>query len=275
MKLITLSENTTGSTVCGNEHGLSIYIETNHHHILMDTGASDLFAKNAALLGVELTSVDTVILSHGHHDHGGGLMTALQLAPGAELYLQEKALLDYMGVRPDGCEYIGINKAVGTLPNCRKLNGDHRIDDELFLFTGITGRRFPCKGNELLKKKVGDTLVQDTFDHEQCLVLSAEGKHILLSGCAHNGIINILEHYFNLFGKWPDAVISGFHMMNISGAPLTEDEIENIRAVADVLASIETVYYTGHCTGTEAFDIMKPVLGDRLQAIHSGDEIVL
>ena len=69
MKLITLVENTKGASGCACEHGLSIYIETNKHKILMDTGASGTFIENAQLLGVDLSQVDMLVLSHGHYDH--------------------------------------------------------------------------------------------------------------------------------------------------------------------------------------------------------------
>ena len=72
MIIKVLSENTAASDEFGCEHGLSLYVETGKHRLLFDTGASDLFAKNAARLGVELSAVDTAVLSHGHYDHGGG-----------------------------------------------------------------------------------------------------------------------------------------------------------------------------------------------------------
>ena len=73
MKIVNLIENTEGCSGCASEHGLSFYIETEKHKLLVDTGATDAFIQNAEILGVNLASVDTVILSHGHYDHGGGL----------------------------------------------------------------------------------------------------------------------------------------------------------------------------------------------------------
>ena len=73
MKIINLIENTPGIPNCGYEHGLSFYIETKNHRLLVDSGATDLFLWNAKTLGIDLTKVDTMILSHGHYDHGGGI----------------------------------------------------------------------------------------------------------------------------------------------------------------------------------------------------------
>ncbi|MCI8845747.1 MAG: MBL fold metallo-hydrolase [Lachnospiraceae bacterium] len=72
MKITALLENKTNREDMLTEHGLSLYIETEKHKILFDMGQSDLFAKNAAALGINLSSVDIAVLSHGHYDHGGG-----------------------------------------------------------------------------------------------------------------------------------------------------------------------------------------------------------
>lgn len=77
MKIINLVEDTKSGN-CLNEHGLSFYIETGKHKLLVDSGATDMFLHNADLLGIDLKHVDTAVLSHGHYDHSGGL-TAFEL----------------------------------------------------------------------------------------------------------------------------------------------------------------------------------------------------
>lgn len=172
MKIITLVENSPGQNGCLYEHGLSFYIETDHHKILVDTGAKDAFLKNAEHLGIDLKQVDTVILSHGHYDHSGGILPFAGLNATARIYMQESATRDYYSLREDGEAYIGIDKKIPALPQVELLTGDKRIDEELFLFSGISGRRLWPLSNLRLKLKEGDTLVQDTFAHEQCLVLT-------------------------------------------------------------------------------------------------------
>ena len=85
MRIINLVENTEGSTGCGIEHGLSFYIETEQHKLLMDTGQTDLLIKNAEKLGIDLTKVDTVILSHGHYDHRGETLPSSEIKPNAKI----------------------------------------------------------------------------------------------------------------------------------------------------------------------------------------------
>ena len=73
MKWTVLSDNRSYDCCLSTEHGLSILLTTDQHKILLDTGASDLFIRNAELLGIDLSDVDYVFISHGHSDHAGGL----------------------------------------------------------------------------------------------------------------------------------------------------------------------------------------------------------
>ncbi len=271
MRIVTLIENTPGAPGCAHEHGLSLYIETGHHTLLLDTGATGAFADNAAALGLDLSRVDTVVLSHGHYDHAGGLLRLAELAPGAAVYMQRGAGRDFY----HGDRYIGIDKAILGLPRLHLLDGDCRLDDELFLFAGITGRRFWPRSNlELRVAEPDGHLVQDDFSHEQCLVLSQNGQHILLSGCAHSGILNILDRYRELFGDDPDVVISGFHMKKAD--PYTDAEWQTIEETGRALQGYRhTRFFTGHCTGRPAQERLQEILGDRLRPLHSGEALDL
>lgn len=271
MKLITLVENSPSST-CEGEHGLSFYIETQQHKLLMDFGSSDLLLKNSAILGIDLKQVDTCILSHGHYDHAGGILPFSTVNSTANIYLTSTAGGDYYNLSHEYEKYIGIDKEILNLKQCVFVDGDIRIDDELFLFTNITGQKYPAKGNFHLKEKINGKFVQDTFRHEQCLVLSQGNQKILLSGCAHNGIINILDRYFEVFDSYPDIVISGFHLMQKT--EYSHDDLANIQAIAQELVKTGSLFYTGHCTGEEAFPILKEIMGEKLQHLHSGMTIL-
>lgn len=272
MRIVCLVENTQGASDCLFEHGLCVYVETEQHKLLVDCGATDAFMKNAEMLGIDLNEVDTVILSHGHYDHSGGILPFAQMNPSAPIYMQQTAGGEYYSIREEGETYIGIDKEILKLPQLVCVDGDMEMDEELFLFSGITGRRFPAKSNQRLKRKEGDALLQDDFRHEQCLVVEQDGKHILLSGCAHNGILNILDRYREIYGDEPDVVISGFHMMQ---KEYSEEDIENVRSIARELVTMKTVFYSGHCTGQEAYAVMKEIMGDKLRAIHSGDQVAV
>lgn len=270
MRLFTLVENTQGQGGCICEHGLSIYIETQRHRLLVDCGQTDAVVSNARALGIDLAAVDTVILSHGHYDHSGGILPFSQVNKTARIIMHRKAPEPHF----NGDRYIGIDEGIMKLPNVELIDGDRRFDDELFVFSGITGRRCFPQGNLKLKMLAGGEKVCDDFSHEQCVVISHGGKNILISGCAHNGILNILDRYRGIFGGYPDYVISGFHMMKRDGEH-TPEEISVIEQTARELCGFEAVFYSGHCTGEPAFERMKAIMGNRLQALHSGDEIEL
>ena len=269
MKMITLVENTSANESCIAEHGLSIYIETKKHRLLLDTGQTDAVVKNAEALGVDLTAVDTVILSHGHYDHSGGILPFAKLNPNAGIIMQKSAAEPHY----NGERYIGIDTDILKLPNVQLIDGDVRLDDELFLFSGVTGRRCYPQGNRKLSCMRNGKKAEDDFAHEQCLVITQNEKRWLLSGCAHNGILNILDRYRELFSSEPDYVLSGFHMMKREGEH-TEDEKAVIVQTARELAKLNTVFYSGHCTGEPAFELMKGIMGEKLIALHSGGQVI-
>lgn len=272
MKIINLMENTEGKHHCFFEHGLSFYMETKHHKLLMDTGASDAFLRNAEILGVDLTKVDTLILSHGHYDHAGGIMGFSKMNPNAVIYMQSHAGDAFYHKSRTVEKYIGIPPEILTLPQLKQIDGNYKIDDELFLYSGVTGRKLWPKGNLILKVKKNSLFLQDDFMHEQYLVISEGKKKVLISGCAHNGILNILDEYQKLYSTYPDVVISGFHMMK---KEYSDDDKKIIRETAKELMKRNTKFYTGHCTGEIPYQILKEMMCEQIIYVHSGDQILI
>ncbi|MBR5917405.1 MAG: MBL fold metallo-hydrolase [Lachnospiraceae bacterium] len=275
MKIINLIEDTKGREECVAAHGLSFYVETKKHKLLLDLGPSSQTIENAKALGIDLKEIDTVVLSHGHYDHSGGIIPFTRINDKAKVYFQESAKEDYYA--DDGLEakeryrYIGIDKAIVSLPQANILNGDSKIDDDIEVFTiKERSHKLPSSNKNLLIKK-GDCFERDDFGHEHFLVVREEGKSVLLSGCAHNGILSILDAYIEKFGQAPDLVVSGFHLMKKTG--YNESEIEEIKDIAEELKKYTSRFVTCHCTGIPAYEIMKPVLGDRLEYVHAGEEI--
>lgn len=278
MRITVLMEDLPGREGLVNEHGLSFYVETAHHRLLADTGQSGKTWENAEALGIDLTAVDTVILSHGHYDHTGGVMALAERNSKAAIFLNELAGGDYWNIRDgrtlqDGARYIGIDRAILRLPQTKLLQGDvvTELDPEIAVFGGVTGRRLWPEGNRILARRTEDGFVQDVFDHEQYLVIRDGGQTVLIGGCAHNGLLNILDRYHELFGDYPDAVVSGFHMMK--QGEYTEEEKAAIRETAEELAKLPVRYFTGHCTSLPAYELMKPVLGERLVYFTIGEEL--
>ncbi len=258
MRISVLAENTACRNDLTAEHGLSLYIETEGTRILFDAGQSGAFADNAEKMGIDLRCVDFAVLSHGHYDHGGGLMRFLEINKTAPVYIHPDAFLPH---------YNGSEKYIGLNPQLRKSS---RI-----LFTGEScsiGERISlhtCSGFPLvqpiesygLNVLENDVLRPDDFRHEQYLKICEDGKTYLFSGCSHKGILNI-ESWFS-----PDVLIGGFHFKKIvpegAGAEFLAD-------AAVRLLDTSTQYYTGHCTGAGPYAFLHARMGDRLNALSTG-----
>ena len=239
----------------------------------MDTGPDDSLIMNAQKLGIDLKSVDTAVISHGHYDHGGGLEAFMKINPDAKILIQDTAFKDFYSRHGEEMRYIGLSEALKTDPRIRRVHGFHRIGEHGSLFAGI-GNDFPVPdANQTLFVRKDGNLIHDDFDHEQCLVIEENGKYFLFSGCAHHGILNILERFRQLYHCEPSAVCSGFHMHKRNGC--TAADFDLFRDTAEILRNTETVYYTCHCTGETAYRFMAEIMGDRLQYIHCGDTVCL
>ena len=263
MIIRVLMENAAADPSLAAEHGLSLYIETAGRRILFDAGQSGAFADNAAQLGVDLTAVDLCVLSHGHYDHSGGLMRFLELNDHAPVYVHEKAFESHHNASG---KYIGVDPALANHPRI-VYTGDHfDLGGGLTLCTcnaKIDGVPASARGMTVCRD---GALIQDNFAHEQYLIIEEQGKRIVISGCSHKGILNIV--------RWlsPDVLIGGFHFMKLD--PDGEDAAF-LHDAAQALLCHPCVYYTGHCTGDAAFAFLKARMGDRLHAIPCGTTITL
>ncbi len=254
MKISVLCENTARDGFLA-EHGLSLYIETAQHRILFDMGQSDVFVKNAERLGIDLRAVDIAVLSHGHYDHGGGIRHFLSRNGHAPIYLSRHAFGPHHNAAG---KYIGLDP---DLPRerLRAVDGELQIDGALSLFS--YNDRSQIRPIEAFGLHTSDENGprSELFLHEQYLLIQEEGQRVLISGCSHKGIENIVS--------WaqPDVLIGGFHFMRL---PVPSPRLEE---AAQMLLSYPTRYYTGHCTGSSQFDYLKTIMGSRLEGFHAGD----
>jgi 7,8-dihydropterin-6-yl-methyl-4-(beta-D-ribofuranosyl)aminobenzene 5'-phosphate synthase len=273
MKIITLLENGSCDSMLGSAHGLSLYIETSKHKILFDMGPDEQFLSNAEKLGVDLKAVDLAILSHGHYDHGGGLKAFCQLNDTAKICLRKGSFGDYVALEEDGSlRYIGLDPTLQAYADRLVFTEEQaQLDEELLLFSDVPDTYGALSASAKLKERQGANLLQDRFLHEQDLLITAEGKTVLVSGCSHRGIVNILRSARALGGGDPNIMIGGFHLFQLEAGDPAADRL--IEMIGKALLAGKTEYYTGHCTGDYAYERLASVLNGRLHRIMGGTEL--
>lgn len=272
MIIKTLVENTAVSEKFSCEHGLSLYIETSSHKILFDTGASGIFAENAEKMNIDLAQVDIAFISHGHYDHGGGLQTFLKLNSKANIYMSEKALNNYVAKTfEDDMAYIGLPEDLEVNERFILVGDQLIIDDELQLFSNVKGKCLTPSGNSNLYMEKEGLLVKDNFNHEQNLIITDQEKTLLVAGCAHKGIVNIMEHFKSLGMAKPDYVIGGFHLYN--RATKENENSKTVKRIGFYLKDSGSKYYTCHCTGLESYEILKKIMGEKIDYLATGSEL--
>lgn len=275
MRVVTLLENRTVSSNYKSKHGLSLYIETEKHKILFDTGANDYFATNAQKLGVDLKLVDIAIISHGHDDHGGALETFMAMNQTATIYTGTGAfdshLLKVLNVFKKD---IGLKVELQGNKRIKQLEELLWIDEEVLIFTKLNNNRLLPKGNNVLLEMNGfGEYQEDRFTHEINLVIKEGGKAHLFCGCAHRGIVNIVDQAKLIVGFPMTSVIGGFHLMHLN--PRHKQDQKYLEELCKYLVRNETKeYYTCHCTGEAAYNYMHKKV-DHIQQIKTGTVLEL
>jgi 7,8-dihydropterin-6-yl-methyl-4-(beta-D-ribofuranosyl)aminobenzene 5'-phosphate synthase len=259
MKWTVLSDNRSSNPKLETEHGLSILLETEQHKILLDTGASNVFIRNAELLGVDFSDVDYVFISHGHSDHAGGLQHFLRINERAKIIVSPDAMSGKFFSKRGNLH--SITTEWPKIDDERLILIDHtcEIAEGLHVIAHIPQIHPMPKGNQNLYVQDADgEYIYDDFRHE--LALYVEG--LLFTGCAHSGLENILSAC-----PWPvNTVVGGFHLLD------GQETVEELAVLAQRLKANypNTQFYTSHCTGDKVYDVMKGVMGEQLQSFSCG-----
>ncbi len=274
MKITVLAENQALCDKLKAEHGLSLWIETKKHKILFDVGAGELFYDNAKKLGIDIAQADTMILSHDHYDHGGGLKTFLQVNEKAKIYMQQEVFGQRYAKDTNGAmTEIGLDKSLQGNDRFVFVQDELVIDEELTIFADVDTDIMAPTGNARLFMQSKGALKADDFVHEQNLLLSYGTKKVLFTGCAHRGIVNILEHVYRQTGRYADVVIGGFHLFDLNVQHAVDEE--NIRQIGRYMQKTGKMYYTGHCTGQDAYEVLKEMLCAKIEPLCGGSVIII
>lgn len=251
LKLTVLIENSADEGLIA-EHGLSVHLEYRGHSILLDAGSSGKFVENAAALGIDLSAVEQAVLSHGHYDHGDGLEAFFRLNAHASVLARPAVTGEdgfSVGVGPVQ-KYIGVSRQL-------LAEYSHRFD----LADGP---------REFLP---GLWTIPDSVSHEHSLVAQTERGLVILNSCCHAGADMVVESVMAHFPGVPVcALVGGFHLMGPLGVTTMGPAPEEILVLGNRLFSrlgVEQVW-TGHCTGTPAFALLRSAFPNHVNALSTG-----
>lgn len=245
------------------EHGFSVLIENKNENILFDTGKTSLVLKHN-LNNIRPSTVDKVIISHGHYDHTGGLAALRGYNP--ELFLHPIARKPKYAIENNKSRYIGMdeeytNFSVNLISETRKIGSD------MWILTGVERvTDFEFIPSTLFMKEDGN-LFKDTFSDELSLVIKNKKGLIVISGCSHRGIVNILLSVREHFQDEIYAVIGGAHLMTAS--------TKQIHRTLEEFKKIEpNIIALGHCTGINALCKFRETFKETFTPMESGLKII-
>lgn len=251
MKVTILNDNRSSASCFACEHGLSVLVQWDNGSLLLDTGQTDKFLRNAETLGISLTDVDACVVSHGHYDHSGGMQFLNRSIP---IYIGKDASrvrysLSSVMKKPNGMPRPEILSEF----NLHVVDGVMRLSDEVTLFSLPTD----APANERLVVDGPDgSLVPDLFSDELFTLIHTGETTLLFGGCTHHGLSQLLTFVRDSLAiSHIDVFVGGLHL---SGRPI--DIIEHEAHSATSILPVDR-WLVGHCTGDDALQYWKQHLG--------------
>jgi 7,8-dihydropterin-6-yl-methyl-4-(beta-D-ribofuranosyl)aminobenzene 5'-phosphate synthase len=269
LKITVLSENSAGGMGLMAEHGLSLLVERNGERVLFDTGQGLVLRHNAEKLGVDLSTVEKIVLSHAHYDHTGGLKAVLAGGGEKEIFGHPVLFDRKVAVREGSRRTVGIPygreelEGLGAIfhLSAKPVEVAHGV-----MTTGEIPRTVAFEQvDALFQVEQNGALAHDEIRDDLSLILRSSDGVVLLLGCCHAGLINTLGHVVQITGERRfKAVIGGTHLVSADKAR-TALTIEALRSF-----DIERLF-VGHCTGMKAVIGLWNALGaERVNFMSTG-----
>lgn len=243
------------------EHGLSLFIEFGDKKILMDTGQSGDYLKNAARLNKSVKDIDYFIVSHGHYDHSGGVIqTIAELNSNTNMYVGEEFFCSKYKVLEDGSYKFNGNgfskkEIDSSLVKLNEVCDDIKyISENIILFKNFSHENKFEKMNPKFVVDDNGKMVLDDFPDEIVLGLITSKGLVVITGCSHIGIVNILSTIYKRMNMPIYAVLGGTHLVAADENRINETILALRRMHIQYVA-------VSHCTGELGIEMMKGAFG--------------
>jgi len=264
-KITVLCENLVGRLVGLGEHGFSVFIETNRGNYLFDTGSGHSVVANSLALNKDLRTIRKIFLSHGHHDHTGGLPEVLKLKGHLDVHAHPHVFLDRIAVLKEEDKeikrFVGIPYKRAYLEflgaNFLSSKDFFEVEKDVFLTGEVPRKTYFEKPDPRLFIEMEGKTTQDILLDDQSLILNTKKGLVVIFGCAHSGMINILNHVVHKTGKEKFyAIMGGTHLDFLTPEQL-EESIKFLKKM-----KIDKIGVS-HCTGMKASFRLHQEFGDR------------
>ena len=274
LRITALMENTASEhKSLINEHGLSLLVEDGKHRVLFDCSAGSHFLYNAHKLGISLEGLDAVVISHSHYDHAAGFRDFAEAGyTGARLFVGP-GFFEKKFAR-DGIRYTDLS--AGWDETFALSNGFpvHTVTGKEEILPGMTlYQGFPrVHAEEIIPdrfvKETACGFVQDDFSDEIALAVSTEKGLVVIVGCSHPGIVNMIDSIHERSGEKIHAVFGGTHLVEAGDERIT-GSVNSLRSDGvDVIGMC-------HCSGLHAEEMARDMLGSSASGLSVGDCVII
>jgi len=270
--ITVLSENMISKSGFIGEHGFSLLIERRDERYLFDTGPGMSLSHNLKELGKSLDGLNRIIISHGHYDHTGGLEWAVKHTGQIEIVAHPAIFSKHMTYDPKnpneapryrGCPY-GQQHLEGLGASFHFIDHTKEIAPGLWFITGVERNPDQVPNDFRLVIADGNQLRPDPISDDASLLLEVKGSPVLILGCAHSGVLNILDYVRDQMGIHRlRAILGGTHLM-FTDSKLMPRVIQKFEEVSIDLIAVS------HCTGFEAMIELANHFGNRFRLASAG-----
>lgn len=271
VKITTLIENNQDDNcLLYNEHGLSLYIEADGKKIIFDTGQTGIFIENAKKLNIDLKGLDYVIISHGHYDHSGGFTSLVkEIDNPYKLVISEKFFDNKFSHKEKEYKYTGNSFDNNYLQDNNiqvdYVNEDmHNISENIVVVSNFERKTSFENLNDRFFVKINNNLEKDSFLDEISLAIKLKEGLLVILGCSHVGVVNILETLSKRTNMPIYGIVGGTHLVEA-------DEFRLNKTIKYFKEKDIKIIAVSHCTGEKAIERLKNESKDRFLYNNTGN----